>query len=85
MLAMALHLKTAGIIVIMIYVRLCWWDLKVCNAVPQDTLAKCSVNVAVVLQSSPGLLQGGCDRNMPSCPGTDMFISTKEICVEFCA
>lgn len=68
-----------------IYVRLCWWDLKVCNAVPQDTLAKCSVNVAVELQSSLGLLQDGCDRNMPSRLGTDMFISTREICVEFCA
>lgn len=78
---MALHLETAGIMIrMMIYVRLCWWDLKVCSAVPQDTLVRCSVNVAVVLQSSLGLLRDGCDRPMPSSLGTDMFISTKELC-----
>lgn len=49
--------------------------MKVCRAVPQDTLAKRSVNVAIVLQRRLGL-QYGCDRDMPSSLGIDMFIST---------
>lgn len=38
----------------------------------QDPLAKCSVNVAIVLQRRLGLLQYGCDRDMPS--STDICI-----------
>lgn len=62
-----------------ICVCLCWWDMKVCSAVPQDTLAKCSVNMAIVLQRRLGLLQYGCDRDMPSSVGIDMFISIKAV------
>lgn len=35
--------------------------MKVCSAVPQDTLSKCSVNVAIVDERRLGLLQPGCD------------------------
>lgn len=67
--------------------------MKACSAVWQDTLAKCSVNVAIVLQRRLGLLQYGCDRDMPSSLGIDnvhldkvsKYVAKVEVCVEFCA
>lgn len=58
----------------------------------QDPLAKCSVNVAIVLHRRLGLLQHGCDRDMPSSIDIDINLTESksnvakaEISLEFCA